>query len=326
MAEIVLGIATSHSPQLSTPLEEWKAHALRDKNNKRLQYRGQIYDYDTLLQIRKDENLAAEATADKWGYKYEQCENWLKTIQDKLIDAAPDVLVVVGDDQNEMFKQDGMPAFSVFWGEEIQIIPQEGLPPSLEPARWANFGEREETFKAHPELGKHIVEQLVEFGFDVTQLTEHPPGRGIGHSFIFTKKRLMAEKLDVPMVPITINTYIPPNQPRTKRCYEFGLALRKAIASWPSNQRVAVVASGGLSHFVVDEELDRKTLEALKNNDISSLIDIPESYLTSGNSEIKNWVAVSAVCRDMKMEVLGYTPTYRTPAGTGCGMAFAWWE
>lgn len=326
LAEIIFGVATSHSPQLSTPLEEWEAHAARDRNNKKLHFRGKVYDYDTLLEVRKDENLAEESTPDKWVARYEQCEQWMKTVQQKLADVAPDILVVVGDDQNEMFKQDGMPTFSVYWGEEMHVIPLQGIPPSLEPARWANFGEREESYKGHPELGRHIVEKLIEAHFDVTSLTEQPPGRGIGHSFIFTKNRLMAGNIDVPMVPITVNTFYPPNQPRIKRCYEFGQALRQAIESWPSDQKVAVVASGGLSHFVVDQELDLQVLEALKNNDVSSLENIPESYLNSGNSEIKNWVVVSAACQNMKMEVLGYTPSYRTPAGTGCGMAFAWWE
>jgi hypothetical protein len=326
MAEIVFGVATSHSPQLSTPLEEWQGHAERDRNNKNLHFRGQVYDYNTLLEVRKQENLAEESTSEKWVARYEQCEQWMETIHQKLVEVSPDILVVIGDDQREMFKDDGMPTFSVFWGEKMHVIPLQGIPPSLEPARWANFGEREESFDGHPGLGKHLVESLIDQEFDVTQLTEQPPGRGIGHSFIFTKKRLMGDKLDIPMVPVTINTYYPPNQPRTRRCYQFGQAIRKAVQSWPSDQRVAIVASGGLSHFVVDQELDLLALEAMQKNDLPTLDAIPESHLTSGTSEIKNWVAACGACEHLHMELLSYIPAYRTPAGTGCGMAFAWWQ
>ena len=53
-----------------------------------------------------------------------------------------------------------------------------------------------------------------------------------------------------------MNTYYPPNQPNPKRCYDFGRTLRSAIEAWPTKARVAILASGGLSHFVVDEDLD----------------------------------------------------------------------
>ena len=68
-----------------------------------------------------------------------------------------------------------------------------------------------------------------------------------------------------------LNTYFPPNQPRPKRCYEFGQAMRKAVESFPGDARVGVLASGGLSHFLVDEELDRAILKACADKDA----DIP---------------------------------------------------
>jgi len=64
---------------------------------------------------------------------------------------------------------------------------------------------------------------------------------------------------DIPMVPVMINTFFPPNQPTPARCYALGRSLRKAIDSWDSDKRVAVIASGGLSHTIMDEEIDRMT-------------------------------------------------------------------
>ena len=67
-----------------------------------------------------------------------------------------------------------------------------------------------------------------------------------------------------PIVPITINTCYPPNWISPKRAYALGRAVREAIESWDSDLTVAVATSGGLSHFVVDEELDRLALKGME--------------------------------------------------------------
>lgn len=61
----------------------------------------------------------------------------------------------------------------------------------------------------------------------------------------------------IPLVPIHINTYYPPNQPTVKRCYALGKTLRETIESWESDVRVAIVSSGGLSHMVINAGEDR---------------------------------------------------------------------
>ena len=40
---------------------------------------------------------------------------------------------------------------------------------------------------------------------------------------------------------------------RARRCYKLGQALRRAIESYPEDLRVAIVATGGLSHQVHGE-------------------------------------------------------------------------
>jgi hypothetical protein len=129
----------------------------------------------------------------------------------------------------------------------------------------------------------------------------------------------------VPMLPVMVNTYFPPNQPTAGRCYDFGKALRRAIESWDAGARVAVVASGGLSHFVIDEELDQRVLGAFRSRDTASLGALSQGELMSGTSEIRNWLVLAGATEQLELELLDYVPTYRSPAGTGCGMAFARW-
>ena len=243
-----------------------------------------------------------------------------------LAQTRPDVLVVIGDDQRELFLDDGMPAMAVYWGKEIDCIPRPvgRLPPSLEAARWANYGIERESYPCFSELGRHIVKQMMVEGFDVAQFSKQPEGRSIGHAFTFVRTRVMKEKI-FPMVPIMLNTYYPPNQPVPGRCYAFGKALRRAIESWDTDKSVAIVASGGLSHFVVDEELDRRMIAGMSERNEAVLAAIPVQELNSGTSESRNWIAAAGALEHLQMELIDYVPLYRTAAGTGCGMAFARW-
>jgi len=89
---------------------------------------------------------------------------------------------------------------------------------------------------------------------------------------------------------------------------------------------VAVVASGRLSLFVVDEELDRRLLDGLKNRDIESLTTIPRKFMRSGTSEGPNWTAAGGMLEGLSMKIVDYVPGYGSVAGTGVGMAFAVWR
>jgi hypothetical protein len=98
------------------------------------------------------------------------------------------------------------------------------------------------------------------------------------------------------------------------------------VESWPAPAKVAVIASGGLSHFVVDEELDHRVLDGIAGHDAGILGSLSRDQLRSGTSEILNWIVAAGVLENLAPTVLDYIPGYRTPAGTGAGMAFARWE
>jgi hypothetical protein len=86
-----------------------------------------------------------------------------------------------------------------------------------------------------------------------------------------------------------------------------------------------VIASGGLSHFVTNEPLDHRIIDALKSGDGTDLCRLPAKLLKSGSSEIRNWIAVAGILDGVKVTWIEYVPVYRTPAGTGIGLAFARW-
>jgi hypothetical protein len=88
------------------------------------------------------------------------------------------------------------------------------------------------------------------------------------------------------------------------------------------------MASGGLTHFVIDEDLDRKILNAMKDSDEKALEEIPESLFKVGTAEIKNWYPVIAAMNQAKLRChqVDYVPCYRSEAGTGNAMAFVYWD
>jgi hypothetical protein len=154
-----------------------------------------------------------------------------------------------------------------------------------------------------------------------------PREQGLPHAFAFIVKRLFDNRPGT-ILPVFQNTCYLPNQPTPRRAFATGEAIADAVAEWKSDASVAVIASGGLSHFVVDERLDRTLLGALERNDAAALRAIPRQWLHSAGSETLNWIALGGAMQQarLKMELLDYVPVYRTPAGTGGGWAFARWR
>jgi hypothetical protein len=318
MAKIVIGIGTSHSPQLSVRAGDWALLREKDEHDPRL-------DYSSLLKRAKP-GLESELTPEKFRQRDEACQTAIETLGDALTKSKADVVVVFGDDQYEQFNDDNMPTFAVYHGKSLPVVSHTGR----NPAAWKNAEERgwaqtAPEYETNSDLANHLIRSLVNDEFDIARCNKLRPKIGVGHAFSFLYRRVLPGG-NLPMVPVMVNTYYPPNQPTPKRCYAFGQAVGKAIESWASDKRVAVMASGGLSHVVIDEEIDQMTLDGLKNKKPEVLWRLPRERLWGGTSEILNWVALAGVVETMELKFLEYVTTYRSPAATGCGMGFAYWQ
>ena len=331
MAELVLGLASSHSPQLSTPADGWAGRGERDKGNPELIGTDSITsNYEDLLARTDTARIAKEITPDKFEQRHQQNQAAIAHLSQKMYDARLDVLVMVGDDQQEYLLDDNMPAFCVYWGSEVKVAGHEAGP-STGNRHLIGYNTEDRHAPTDSALGRHIIEQLMDAEFDVGRSSFLDPSRGgrakggIGHAFGYVYNRLM-NGATIPTVPVMLNTYYPPNQPTPKRCYNLGRALKSAIESWPQDIRVGILASGGLSHFVVDEDLDQQALAGMKAKSVEKLSALPREKINSGSSEIRNWIVVTGATEHLDMDVVDYVPCYRSPAGTGCAMGFATWE
>jgi hypothetical protein len=330
MAEVVLGVASSHTPQLSTSADYWKEHGARDRRNTRLLGSDGCYrTYDELL-AAADPALAVELEPSVWHSKFDRAQAAIEALAQRLARADPDVVVIVGDDQHELFGAEGVPAIGLYTGESLWDLPPDAdrlarIPADIRAAGWAAHADAPDSYPVAAELSEHLAGVLTAREFDLTVMSQQPGGRSLGHAFTFVRRRLRLAPA-VPIVPLLLNTYYPPNVPPPDRCWRLGQALRAGIASWDKAARVVIVASGGLSHFVVAEDLDRDVLAGLAAGDAGALGQVPVDQLRSGTSEILNWITAGGALGGLAFHLVDYIAAYRSPAGTGVGMAFATWE
>ena len=84
--------------------------------------------------------------------------------------------------------------------------------------------------------------------------------------------------------------------------------------------------AGGLSVGIVDEEMDRLALAGMAERDMEKLASLPRTWPQGSQGEVLCWIAAAGASDHLQMDLLEYIPGYRSPAGTGCGLAFARWQ
>lgn len=323
MADLVLGFGSSHGPQLNMSPDNWPLMLEKDQKDPRI-------NYETLLE-RDLPGIESELEPEVMARRYEECHTALESLRVSVEGADLDAIVIIGDDQHEQFHENNMPMFSIFYGDEIPVVAR-GRRDSALQAAWAgtSWQSRQSklpqgSFPSEPQLARHIIASFIDQGIDISTCNSLANSTGAGHAFAFLYRYILPNG-NVPVVPLMVNTFFKPNQPTANRCYEVGQALRQAIQEWLPGKRIGVMASGGLSHVIIDEQLDRAVLNAMEQKDQNTLRSLPQNKLELGTSEIRNWVTLAGAVEDLQMNLLDYVPCYRTPAGTGCAMGFATWD
>jgi hypothetical protein len=334
MAQLVLGMGMAHSFLVFLEDSQWSEIAEQfDRYHPFLvDTTGNPITYAQLAE-QTDNRFAQQTTPRVWQQQHIAIRQAIARLASDLAAAHLDVLIIVGDDQMELFSYANMPALSIFYGDRLisgTMSERSRVFKTTfrEEVAKGNWMDAHHEFATMPAFARELLERLIDQHFDIGGHREIPSSdasTGIGHAFGVIVTQLLGDT-PLPIVPVLINTYYPPSQPTPSRCYDLGRALRRAIEQSPADLRVGIIASGGLSHYVLDEELDRKVLAALRERSEEQLRTLPRHLLNSGNSEIRNWIAVAAACEHLNYDWEEYIPVYRTAAGTGCGLAFARWS
>lgn len=325
MADIVLGIGSSHGPTVQSPPEKWAKLGEGDKFDPR-------FDYEGFLKIAPP-GLDKEITPEVQKRRDDAKKVALAKLTKMIKDAKLDVIVVVSN-IHRVEKTGHHPIFGVMRAEKFPVA---GMSERLfDPeARKHKLDEEKDKYHVrkpdgerpgHPALATWLVNGLIEDGFDVATHDAFAKEAALDDAFAFVDKWLF-DNVPIPIVPFIISRDLP-NQATAARCDDLGKALRKRLLEWPEKARVGLIASGGLSHQVVDEELDRNVIKALETGDAAALRKLPRDRLNKapGTPEILNWVAVASVMAPTRMKLVDYQPCYRSLAGTGHGICFGYWQ
>jgi len=219
--------------------------------------------------------------------------------------AKPDVLIVVANDQFVNFFWNNIPTFFVTVSDEVK----------------GQFTQHKFHYKNHKELGKAIVRAGMENGIDFSY-GEHIELQHTQNVPLY----FLLPKPTIPILPIYVNTWVDP-APSPRRCYQVGELIR-AVAD-RSPERVAILATGGLSHFPgsprigeIDESFDHKLLDVMRQGKGKSLVDYSvQDLLQAGDTEFLNWMVVVGAIGDAKATYTAYMPDF---VATGWG--FVSWK
>ncbi|WP_345353062.1 hypothetical protein [Rhodococcus olei] len=266
---------------------------------------------------------------DHWAEHEARFDAATTALRSAVLAAEPDVLLIVGSDQGENFGPRSAPVFEMFLGERVDASAANRRDEGPDLFRISVPVARE--------LGLEVLRYLCDNGFDVGHTSEPSDEYGIGHAVTWPMRFLDLADSGLELLPVVTNVWNPPNIPSVPRCVAFGQALRSAIDTAPSSSRVAVLASGGLSHLVLDEELDSRVVAALRSDDLATWGAIADDELRlahekydlplrlNGTAEITDWIIADA-CAQAPADIVDYVPAYRTQSGYGVGMCFAQWR
>ena len=209
---------------------------------------------------------------------YAPVRRWLDT-------ARPTTAVVIYNDHGLNFFLDKMPAFAVGAAPEYRNADEGWGLPTLSP------------FRGDPELSWHVIETLAAADFDLTTCQEML----VDHGFVVPMQLLWPDAAAYPMrtLPIHVNTVQHP-LPSPARCLRFGEVLGRALASWPRDERIVVLGTGGLSHQLdgeragfINKPFDLFCLEKIVNEpEVLARFTIPEIVEHAGTQgpELIQWL------------------------------------
>ena len=162
---------------------------------------------------------------------YEPIKAWLE-------EKKPDALFVIYNDHVTSFFFDHYSAFCLGIGDEYSVADEGGGPRNLPP------------IKAHGPLARHIGRALMADEFDMSFFQNKP----LDHGCFSPLSVMMPHEPDwpIPIVPLQMGVLQFP-VPSAARCYKLGQSLRNAVESFPEDIKVAIVATGGLSHQIQGE-------------------------------------------------------------------------
>jgi 2,3-dihydroxyphenylpropionate 1,2-dioxygenase len=212
-----------------------------------------------------------------------------------LDETKPDVILFLGSDHVETFSVTCVPTFAIIAGSRAV----------------ATFAGRDYKLRVHREMAEDLLSKLVvEREFDVA----YSEDAELGHAFAVPFEYVIGKR-DIPIVPFFTNVYVPP-LPTPKRCAALGRAIADIVRN--RKERVALIASGGMSHFPgtrkylsPEFDFDRWLVSQFEAGNTDALLNMTGSQLDEvGNTELLTWAMMFGAIGPQNGELIDYIPTW----------------
>jgi aromatic ring-opening dioxygenase catalytic subunit (LigB family) len=212
-----------------------------------------------------------------------------------LDETKPDVILFFGADHVETFSVSCVPAFAIIAGDRAI----------------ARFAGREHNLPIHREMAEDLLNKLVvEHDFDMA----YSEDAELGHAFSVPFEYVIGAR-KIPVIPFFANTYVPP-LPTPRRCAALGKAIAEIVKGRP--ERVAIIASGGMSHFpgtkkynFPEFDFDRWLVSEFEAGNTEALLGMTGTQLDEvGNTEMLNWAVMFGAIGAQAGELIDYIPTW----------------
>ncbi|MFX0577034.1 hypothetical protein [Nocardia nepalensis] len=218
-------------------------------------------------------------------------------------------LIIIGTDHYLLFGPGCLPQALIGSGDVDG--PLERLP-----------GMRRRPFPDNKALARHLVSHGHHTGIDwavADSLT-------VDHSIAIPYFRVGVDA-NIPVIPIYLACGVEPLLP-LRRAAQIGRNLKAAVESWDGDERVVVIGSGGISHWVgtddmgrVNEQFDRRVLDLVTAGDVEKLASFSDDYILAnggnGGLEIRNFVAAMSAIGPCTGNVIAYEPVPEWITGLG---------
>jgi aromatic ring-opening dioxygenase catalytic subunit (LigB family) len=317
MGRIVAGFASSHANTLVEP-SRWDER----RQHNRLGYKKR-YDVEPPIHPK-----IAEEPIGIREKRYQPIRDGLVFLRDRLRETKPDALILIGDDQNENYREDNLPQVAIYIGDHLIAVDRH------------NEGNQDKrvSYRCHTELANSLLTGLVERDFDVASSKFFPREELLAHAHAPILRRIIPDA-DIPVVLIFVNAiHVPTISP--KRCYRLGQAIKDIIeGERPAAERFVIYASGGLSHFTagypwshykgthsygsICDEFDHKILDWMKRGEGELFSQLTsQELLDNGEIELRSWITLLGAVGQTPAQVLAYEPFY----SANMAMSVALWD
>jgi len=235
-------------------------------------------------------------------------------MRERLLAAQPDVIVAFSNDHLLNWPINNTPEYTVGIGAE-HVGPADWYD------EWLGMATKYR-IPGHPELARFMINEGARRRLALAYLRQMEFDDGIS-----VPMHYLNPEGTIPLVPVTMNCTVPPI-PTPERAYQVGSILRDVLKAFPGDERIAVMATGGLSHepggpryFWVDEAFDLWFLDLLKRGDHGTLLrectlEKMEEAGSGGTAELNAWILAMAFTRGAA-DVLAYMPAVAWRSGTG---------